>query len=339
MTPGPGAGPRSARTGAWHRTGADWRRRSRPPRYSAGAWAAMHVLDLLPWPWGEDLMACGFIVKGIVRSSRLRAALKWASAQPGSRGPGRWRLAMALCAHHGLAVARSAAVGLRDPESLRSSVAVRGAEHLGARSGGAILLGFHLGMPNGDVMLRLMGHRARWLGGGREAGGWARAVWQPFLDTSGELVLDEPGARGGVLRRACRALLDGEIVCMTADGGAGREAFRLPLPGGPLIVRSGWLSLREHGRAAVLPVLTHREGRTEVVTIHPPLPADVGACWAVLLRLLQDYVRRFPAQCYRLAFGPTVEARVVSGDKPEPDRPTEAASSQGRTAGECRPRS
>ena len=297
--------------GAEARRGVVPSRRWWPRRYSRGAWALMRVLDVLPWPWGEDGMAACFVLKAFVRVSRLRAALRWASAQPGVAGRQRWRLAIALCAHHGATVARSAAVGLWDPRRLGRHLVVRGAEHLAGSQGGVILLGFHLGMPNVDVMLRMMGHRARWLGGRRAGGTWERSAWQPFLDRGDELVLDDPGAGAGVLRRACRVLLDGEAVCMTADGGAGREAFRVPLPGGPLIVRSGWLSLRDHGKASVLPVLSHQEGRTQVVTIHPPLPPDAAASRDVLACLIEDYVRRFPAQCYTLAFRRPAETRLL----------------------------
>jgi lauroyl/myristoyl acyltransferase len=266
----------------------------------------------LPWPWGEHAMAACFVGKAFVRVSRLRAALRWAAGQPGVAACHRWRLAIALCAHHGATVARSAAVGLRDPQILARRIEVRGAEYLAERPGGALLLGFHLGMPNVDVMLRLAGHLTRWLGGARVGGGWARAVWRPFLDESAELlVLDDAGARGAVLRRACRMLLDGQAVCMMADGSLGREAFRIPLPGGPVIVRSGWLSLQDHGLASVLPVLSHREGRTQVVTIHPPLPLALADARAVLGRLLEDYVRRFPAQCYSLAFRRPADAHLL----------------------------
>jgi hypothetical protein len=186
---------------------------------------------------------------------------------------------------------------------LRPSLVLRGEEHLRSASGGVILLGFYLGMPNTDVALRLMGHRVRWLGGRRILGLWTRPAWQPYLDQSEDLVIVEsPGARGGVLRRACRALLDGETLYLTADGGGGREAFRVPLPGAPMVVRAGWVTLREHAGATVLPVLAHREGSSHVVTIHPPLPADLVASAAALGRLLEDYARHFPEQCYTLAF-------------------------------------
>lgn len=98
-------------------------------------------------------------------------------------------------------------------------------------------------------------------------------------------------------------------MCITADGPVGAEAFRIPLPGGPAIIRSGWLALRRHAGAPTLPILSHLEGRRQIVTIHPPLPepqtdpvGDALACRDVLSPLLWDYVRRFPEQCRSLAF-------------------------------------
>ncbi|MBI1725842.1 MAG: hypothetical protein HYR50_01085 [Candidatus Rokubacteria bacterium] len=274
---------------------------ARPPQYSPLVWALMLALDVLPWPWGERILAGVFVVKSFVQVSKLRGALRWASARSAGRRD-RWRLALATCAHHGRAVARSAIVGLRDPATLLPFLVLRGEEHLRSASGGVILLGFHLGMPNNDVALRLMGHRVRWLGGRRIRGLWTRPAWQPYLDQRDDLVIVKgPGARGGVLRRACRALLDGETLYVTADG-AGREAFRVPLPGAPMVVRTGWVTLREHAGATVLPVLAHREGSSHVVTIHPPLPADLVASAAALGRLLEEYARHFPEQCYTLAF-------------------------------------
>ncbi len=59
---------------------------------------------------------------------------------------------------------------------------------------------------------------------------------------------------------------------LTGDGPFGREAFRIPLPSGVLVVRSGWWTLRSLTRATTLPVLTRREGRRLVVAVHAPLP-------------------------------------------------------------------
>jgi lauroyl/myristoyl acyltransferase len=292
--------------------GLDASRRARPPQYSPLVWALMLALDVLPWPWGERFLAGVFVAKSFVQVSQLRGALRWASARSAGHRA-RWRLALATSAHHGRAVARSAIVGLRDPATLRPSLVLRGEEHLRSASGGVILLGFHLGMPNSDVALRQMGHRVRWMGGRRILGLWTRPAWQPYLDQNEDLVIVEgPGAQGGVLRRACRALLDGETLYVTADGGRGREAFRVPLPGAPMVVRAGWLTLREHTGATVLPVLAHREGSSHIVTIHPPLPADLVASAETLGRLLEEYTRRFPEQCYRLAFPPAGNASALA---------------------------
>jgi len=61
----------------------------------------------------------------------------------------------------------------------------------------------------------------------------------------------------------------------------------------------------------VLPVLSDMEARSQVVTIHPPLPPlianpvrDLDSCRRLLAGLLGDYVRRFPEQCFSLAFPP-----------------------------------
>ena len=83
----------------------------------------------------------------------------------------------------------------------------------------------------------------------------------------------------------------------------------MPLLGRTDSVRQGWLFLREITGAPVLPVLSHMEGRVHVVTVHPPLPPRIGdpvrdleACREKLAPLLAGHVRRFPEQCYRLAF-------------------------------------
>jgi lauroyl/myristoyl acyltransferase len=281
--------------------------RARPEFYSPAAWLVLLGLDLLPWPQGEDLLARLFAAKVFLRPARLRRVLRWARVYTSGRRE-RWRLALATCAHHGRVVGRSAIIGLRHPDQLRPYLRVLGEEHLQAASGGRILLGFHLGMPSSDVVLRMMGHPVRWLGGWRSSPGWSRQAWRGFAGSTEALSLSEGKAsRGAVLLRALRILLDGGTIYMTADGGSGREAFRVPLPGGRVTIGSGWLTLRERTGATVLPVLAHLEGRTHVVTIHPPLPslqADLAheACREILGRLLTDYVRRFPEQCYSLAF-------------------------------------
>ena len=93
----------------------------------------------------------------------------------------------------------------------------------------------------------------------------------------------------GYLYRARRILLDGGALFILADSRVGRAAFAVPLPGGPMIIRSGWLTLCRLTGARVIPVVTHLEGRTQVITIHPALPtpapgdADPLATWREII--------------------------------------------------------
>jgi hypothetical protein len=95
---------------------------------------------------------------------------------------------------------------------------------------------------------------------------------------------------------------------LAGDGIHGVDAFRIGLPVLPLILRTGWFVLRRSTRATTLPILSRRDGRWVVVTVHPPLPApvaglgdDIAACRAHLTPLLEDYGRRFPEQCFSIA--------------------------------------
>jgi hypothetical protein len=213
-----------------------------------------------------------------------------------------------------------ALLGLRHPDDLRPHVIVKGGEHLSAVSGGAILLGFHLGPPLVDVALRLAGHRLTWLGTLRVSPVWSTEVWRPFGNFEQILPLSSSRESLGAaltLNQARRILLASGTVYTLGDGG-GREAFRVALPGGSAVIRAGWLALHRQTRAAVLPVLAHFEGRTQVVVIHPPLPvpgpdpaSDLVACRDVIGGLLEDYVRRFPEQCYYLAFRPEEEVALL----------------------------
>lgn len=230
---------------------------------------------------------------------------------------------MSMCAFRGRWVARWAIIGLRHPDDMRPRIALRGEEHLAQATGGTILIGVHLGLPSPVIALRVMGHRVAWFGGGRVSRGWSRRAWLPFQDASENVTLAAPEPSGTVraLHRARRALLDGGTIFMMGDGGSGKEAFRVPLPGGPLFINKGWLALGRETGARVLPVLTHLEGRTQVVTIHPPLPVgaaeperDRAACREVLSALLADFVRRFPEQCPRLVFRPPAEAALLAGE-------------------------
>src|ERR1700693_5391971 len=145
----------------------------RPASYSRRVWALILVLDRLPWPWGEEILARVFVLSAFVRTTRLRQALDWAAA-PQSTGRGRWHLARSLCAYHGRFVARSALVGIREPETLRHLITIRGEEHLAATGRGLILLGFHLGPPGPHLALQVAGHRLTWVGPRGASGAWSR---------------------------------------------------------------------------------------------------------------------------------------------------------------------
>lgn len=287
---------------------ARWRARS--AIYSRGAWALMIALDVLPWPWGEDVVAQVLGMAGFLKGDRRRRALAWARQQPG-RSP--WRLAHALCVFLGRWAARSKLLGLQRPDDLRRHLAVEGEERLNARAGGpgVILLAFHIGPPNADIGLKALGYGVTSLvWGRRDQPGWWGAPWRSLFASNPDLVASgNPDRWLRVLYQARRILLDGGIVYLMADG-AGRELVSLPLPGGPVVVRAGWFNLQRHTGARVLPILTHTEGRRQVITIHPELamtetdPAGRSRWESGLGSLLADYVRRFPEQCFGLAFRP-----------------------------------
>jgi lauroyl/myristoyl acyltransferase len=268
----------------------------------------MRVLDPLPWPWGEEILAKLFAAKAFIRPSLLRKALAWAGHHPRA-GRSRWRLALSCCAHHGRFLARQALLGIRTPEDLRRHVILEGEAHLTAASTGAILVGFHVGPPGVAVALRTLGHPVTWMGGLRAFRTRWNEAWQPFRQASDTLTLSRSSASpGGVLYRARRLLLDGGTLYVAAEGW-GREAFQVALPGASARIRSGWFVLRRQCAVPVLPVLTHLEGLTQVITICPPLPPpdpdqarDLEVCRVRLAALLEDYVRRFPEQCYALTF-------------------------------------
>ena len=198
-----------------------WRRR--PALYSRPLWALMIALDRLPWPWGEDILARLFAAVALVRGSRRRPALAWASQQPGGRG---LRLALAVCAFRGRWVARAALLGVRSPDALISRAVIRGEEHLTTAPEATILLGFHLGPPNVDVTLRILGQKLAWLGTSRNSWVWSSEAWRPLSDPRQNLTPpDDEWFWPGYLYRARRILLDGGALFIMADSWAGRPAF------------------------------------------------------------------------------------------------------------------
>jgi len=282
---------------------------ARPHIYSPRAWLILRALDPLPWPWGEHILSTLFLAKAFIRPSRLRKALAWAGHYP-LAGRSRWRLALSCCVHHGRFVARQALLGIRTPEDHRRHVIVKGEEHLAAAATGAILLGFHIGPPGMAVALAAAGHRVTWMGGPRAFRTRRSEAWQPIQLASELFTLSGNSASmAATLYRARRLLLDGGTLCVAAEHGSGREAFRVALPGASVTINWGWFVLRRQCAVPVLPVLTHLEGLTQVVTIYPPLPPpdpdqarDLEACRVRLAALLEHYVQRFPEQCYGLTF-------------------------------------
>jgi len=271
----------------------------------------MPILRSLPQPLAFQILAGLAIGDGVVRASRLRRALAWATAQ-GAAGTARWRLALDLLANHGRFVAEEALLGVEDVHDLRRNVVLEGAEHLTGLGSGAILLGFHLGPPRSALVLRACGYPVRLTGRLETARGDTR--WDEALrsEEAVRLPAGAPRDRAEGLYRVRNLLRGGALVYLAADGPFGREAFRLQVPGGCLIVRVGWLALRKVTRVPTLPILTYRDKGKRVIVIHPPLPdpdpdpghdprRDALICQAALAPLVTDYVRHFPAQCRYVA--------------------------------------
>jgi hypothetical protein len=271
----------------------------------------VRLLRPFPRAVGEQVLAAMAVLDGLVRRDRFHQAHAWAAAQPGTeRRP--WPLALALLANHGRFCAEEAFLGSSTLDAAARHVVIEGAHHLPPPGTGTILLGFHLGPPRTWVRLRMLGHPVQF-GGSLVTSAWDLR-WKGVLDAGGVVYQLAGGAaqqRLPALFRLREQLRGGALVLLTADGPFGREIFRIDLPGSPLVVRAGWLSLRRMTGAVTLPVLTHRDGKRRVIVIHPALPPpaadvarDVTQCRAVLMPLIEDYVRRFPAQCRYLAFPP-----------------------------------
>jgi lauroyl/myristoyl acyltransferase len=288
-----------------------------PARLRALVW----LLRRCPRPLAEGLLATLAVVNGLARSARFRQASAWA-AKRGATGWERRRLALAVLANHGRFVADEMRLG--DAGTRRDDIVVIGEEHLRAVSRGAILLGFHLGPPKTWLSLRALGYPLRFAGRLEVAVRDSR--WQAALD-AGEVIRLPAGAPEDRMRSLLQIrnfLRDGALIYVTADGPFGREAFRIDLPGGPLIVRAGWLALRRATGVPTLPVLTYREGHRRVIVIHPPLAApesdpvhDAARCREALAPLIEDYVRRFPSQCRWLAMPRWSRPPVASGGDAE----------------------
>jgi lauroyl/myristoyl acyltransferase len=268
---------------------------------------ATPLLRRLPLSLAEPVLSALAIGDGLINRKRFHQASSWAAAH-GATGWARWRMGLSLLAKHGRFVAEEALLGVKSIDDLRRHVAIVGDEHLRAVSGRAMLVGFHLGPPKTWLRLRALGYPVRFAGRLETAADDPQ--WQPSLD-AGEVIRlpdGDPRARLRGLYRIRHLLQDGALIYVTADGPFGREAFRIDVPGGSLIVRVGWLAMRRMTGVPALPVLTHCDGTRRVIVIHPPLPdpdadaaRDAAACQAVLAPLVDTYVRRFPTQCRWIA--------------------------------------
>jgi len=145
----------------------------------------MIALDIVPRPWGEDLVAQLFAIVGMLRPSRRRQALAWARRHGGRRP---WPLAAALCAFLGRWTARSKLLGFRCPDDFCRHLVVEGEQYLEAGREGVILLAFHVGPPNADIGLKALGHALTSLAWRqRDRSGWWRPAWRSLLDASPDL--------------------------------------------------------------------------------------------------------------------------------------------------------
>lgn len=288
---------------------------SGPPRLRR----LISLLRVCPAPVAEHVLAALAVVDGITRRGRYRRAAQWATDQ-GLLGWARQRTALGVLANHGRFVAEEALLGVRSTCDLARDIVLLGQEHLNAQTRGALLIGFHLGPPKTWLRLRATGYPVRFAG--RLAGAARDPRWEAVIAAGAVIRLPDGDSRSRLrsLFQMRRLLEDGSLIYVTADGPFGREAFRVELPGNPVIVRTGWLALRRATGVPTLPVLTWRESRRRVIHIHPPLPTvdadpdrDAAACQAALTPLIADYVRRHPTQCRWVAMPRWPDSSVDPG--------------------------
>lgn len=266
------------------------------------------LLRMLPRTASSGILAALAIGDGAARG-RFAEARDWAAALGLGWWARRWT-ALSLLANHGRYVADEAMLGVQDTCVEPGAVTIEGADLLRQVSSGALLMGFHLGPPRIWTALRAAGFPVRMVARFEESRGDAR--WADVLAAGDVIAL--PRDQAGRLRALYRIrslLAQNALVFLPADGIYGREAFRIELPGGPLILRGGWLAFRRQLQVPVFPVLARAEGRRRVITVHQALPpvhpdavCDIARCREALTPLLAEYVRRHPAQCRYLAFAP-----------------------------------
>ena len=149
------------------------------------------------------------------------------------------------------------------------------------------------------------------MAGQRHSRSWASDAWAGVRQLADAFPLTEdPSVLGGALYRMRRRLSAGERVYVTADGLKGREAFTLQVHGTRVLkVKSSWLALVRHTGVPVVPVTSHFEGATQVVSFHPRLPPvdmnridDLVRCQARLQDVLERFAAAHPEQCSGLVF-------------------------------------
>jgi hypothetical protein len=267
------------------------------------------MLDPAPPVVGEGLLALISLTLALGQPARVRRVFRWAGHYRPRLYP-RVKLTLRLLANRGRDIAVAAHLGSRNPQSFARGLAVEGQEHADRAAGsGMLLVGFHLGPP--AVLHHFVTRRAVVVVAGtgdRYTLPPARSSWR--LHAQEFVSLREPSHRVSALYELRRRLLLRQAVYMTADGGAPRppEAFRVPLPGGDLVIQPGWLALRRLSGATTILILRRWVGRQIVVSLQPPLPPpdpdperDTEMCRSILVPLIQAYVNDSPEQCVRLA--------------------------------------
>ncbi len=200
---------------------------------------------------------------------------------------------------------------------LQRAARVSGLEHLAraiAGRRGTVLCGFHMGSYSLiPFILGARGVPVTVLAGFGEAGQAAIAGWMAELEQRGFPYPVRVVSGRWALRSLVKALADGATVLLYCDRALGqpesaaesRAAVRVPFLGTTLYVPSGIGWLRERTGAVVLPTILLWEGdQRHHLIIEPEVGVDgagdpsqrIAAVTAAVYRVLDGYVRRYPAQ-------------------------------------------
>jgi lauroyl/myristoyl acyltransferase len=215
-----------------------------------------------------------------------------------------------VLSHRGRVLVFNLAPLFEASDEFTARVEIEGQQNGDALEGrGFIILGFHMGLaPQWPMLARgydfvmatSSGYPAAL--GRNVKDGWRPMNTLPYV----RVTADDERGRAIALYKLRAALLSGRRVAIAADAMAGHELFRIPVPDGELVIRSGWWFLRAAASVPVLPVLARRHGSGAVLTMYPPLPpppvsispeSDLERCRAALVAIVQDFVRQYPGQC------------------------------------------